>query len=187
MKEELSITHSIMTFGNLASLLATLDESSEVYSKLVKRFEERLGILLRNAKESGDKRLQALSGEFGSGEDPSRRKDDAKKREPDEKGWAVLQSGDYTVRVATGSEAQTTASEISILFKIIESLRSKILALEETRKLLTELPSQGFRSDIRLRVVFKDGVPKYVFPTSEVQQQVARFQYGDQFQILVLK
>ena len=187
MKEELAITHSIMTFNDLSSLLAILDESVETYSKLTKRYEERLGILLRNAKASGDKRLQALSNELGNDADPNKRKDDTRKREGDEKGWALLQSGDYIVKIATGSEVQTTGSEISILFKIIESLRSKTVAIEETRKLLTELPSQGFRSDIKLRVVFKDGVPKYVFPSTEVREQIVRFGYADQFQIAVLK
>jgi hypothetical protein len=193
LREELSVAHSIITFDSLGDLLSELDESIETYSRLTKRYEDRLGILLRQAKESSDPKLQAVSAELspsGQGEsdqqDKNKRKD--KKRDVEEGGWIVMEAGDYTIRLANGSDAQLLANEVSLLFKVIETLKSKVIGLESSRKMISEMTSQGFKSDRRLRVVFKDGLPKYMIPISESStQQLKKFKYGEQFRLAVLK
>lgn len=196
MREELSVPHSIISFENLKDLLSELDHSMETYSKITKRYEDRLGVLLRKAKESGDTNMRSSFGEFGSpgaqsDQDLSRRKREEKKpgrRDSDERGWIVLESGDNVLRIANGSDSQLVSNEISILFKVIETLKSKINALEASRRMVSELTAQGFSSEDRLRVVFKDGLPKYIIPAIEQsRQQQRKFKYVEEFKLTVLK
>jgi hypothetical protein len=215
LREELGLTHSVMAFENLNELLAVLDQSAESHSKMIKRYEDRLGVLLRQAKDSTDPRVQAVSSQFtmtsdfggvedsqqqqqqqqqqaqnGKRDDNNKKRKDDRKRDSsgEEKGWIVLESEDLSLKIASGSDSLVSSNEISILFKIIETLKSKLPAIEAARKLLSELPSQGFRTDRRLRVVFKDGVPRYVLPSTEPQSAPARkFRYSEQFRIAVLK
>jgi len=202
MREELILAHSVMAFENLNEVLAVLDQSIETHSKVIKRYEDRLGVLLRQARESSDPRLKnagsqipmpGIAGaelEARSKNDNDNKKKQDKKKDPsgEEKGWIVLQSEDHALKLATGSESLIASNEISILFKIIETLKSKLPAMESSRKLLSELPSQGFRADQRLRVVFKDGLPRYVLPTTEAKSQnQKKFWYQESFRIAVLK
>ena len=191
MREELSLTNSVMTFENLNEVLAVLDQSTDIHSKIIKRYEDRLGILLRLARESTDPRLKSVSSQIGSPGEPQeqkKRKDDKKGQPPEEKGWILLESEDHDLKLASGSESAITSNEISILFKIIESLKAKLPALEAARKLLSEMPSQGFDANGRFRVVFKDGLPKYVLRTAEARNtQQKKFWYAETFRIAVLK
>ncbi|MDG6904424.1 MAG: hypothetical protein JRN20_01410 [Nitrososphaerota archaeon] len=191
MREEFSIAHSVIPFDNIGVLLSEIDELTETYSKLKKRYEDRLGILLRQAKESSDPKLQAVSAEIvlpGQGEpDQDKGKKKEKKRDVEERGWVVLQAGDISIRLANGSDAQILAGEVSLLFKVIETLKSKIMALESCRKLISEMSSQGFKSDRRIQVVFKDGLPKYLIPAESAAQAQKRFKYSEQFRLAVLK
>ncbi len=196
MREELSVAHSIISFDSLGDLLSEIDDSIESYSKLTKRYEDRLGILLREAKESSDPKLQAVSAEIGASsgqsesdqQEKNKKKKDDKKPDVEERGWIVLQGGEHTIRLASGTDSQILANEVSLLFKVIETLRSKTAALEASRKMLSELTSQGFKGDRRLKVVFKDGLPRYLIPTSQSSsQQQKKFKYGEQFRLAVLK
>ena len=192
LREELSVAHSIISFDNLAEFLSELDNSVETHSKLTKRYEDRLGMLLRQAKDSSDPKLRTVSNEFGStaqsdSEQQQKRKKDDRKRDVEEKGWIILEDGYNTVRLANGGEGQLLSSEISILFKVIETLKSKITALESSRKMISELTSQGFRSDRKLKVVFKDGLPKYIIPSFESSIQQVKFKYSEQFRLAVIK
>jgi hypothetical protein len=201
MREELILSHSVMSFENLNEVLAVLDQSIDTHSKLIKRYEDRLGVLLRLARESTDPRLRSagnqipMSGmgggdsELRAGGNNDKKKQDKKRDQgSEEKGWVVLQSEDHSLKLATGSEALIASNEISILFKIIETLKSKLPALESSRKLLSDLPAQGFRADQRLRVVFKDGLPRYVLPTTEPQaENQKKFWYQESFRITVMK
>jgi hypothetical protein len=194
MKEELSVAHSIISFDNLADLLSELDTSIETHSKLTKRYEDRLGILLRQANGSGDGRVRAASSEMGSAsgqidsDQQQKKKKDDKRRDTEEKGWIVMEAGDNTLRIASGTEGQLVSNEISLLFKVIETLKARMAALESSRKTLSDLASQGFKSDRRLKVVFKDGLPKYVIPSADASsQQHKRFKYAEQFRLAVLK
>ncbi len=198
MRDELTLANSIMSFENLKEVLAVLDQSIDIHSKMIKRYEDRLGTLLRQARESNDPRLKSVGSQipmpgmsdgFIDPKSNDKKKKDDKKRDPgEEKGWIALESEDHTLKLATGSETQIAANEISILFKITEALKSKLPALEAATKLLSDLPSQGFRADQRLRIVFKDGLPKYVLPTSEPKaQDEKKFWYQESFRIAVLK
>lgn len=151
-------------------------------------------MLLRLAKDSNDPRLQAVSaqdsfsGQLESDQQQNRKKKEDKRRDAEEKGWIVLESGDYTIRLANGPETQMLANEVSLLFKVIETLKSKTAGLESSRKMISELTSQGFKSDRTLRVVFKDGLPKYLIPAAEISaQQQKKFRYGEQFRLAILK
>ncbi len=202
MRDELTLAHSVMAFENLNEVLTVLDQSIDIHSKLVKRYEDRLGVLLRLARESTDPRLKSAGSQIpmpgmggdmeprGGGNNDKKKQDKDKKREQgnEEKGWIVLESEDHSLKLATGSEALIASNEISILFKIIETLKSKLPALESSRKLLSDLPAQGFRADQRLRVVFKDGLPRYVLPTTEARvENQKKFWYQESFRIAVLK
>jgi hypothetical protein len=194
LREEIGLSNSVMAFENLNEVLAVMDQSIDNHSKVIKRYEDRLGILLRLAKESTDSRLKNLGNQIGApggnGEqqDQKKKKDDKKKEAPEDKGWVVLASEDHDLKLAAGSEAAIISNEISILFKVIESLKAKLPALEAERKLLSELPSQGFDANGRFRVVFKDGLPKYVLPSAEARgTQHKKFWYAETFRIAVLK
>jgi hypothetical protein len=195
MREEVGLTNSVMSFENLNEVLALMDQSIENHSKVIKRYEDRLGILLRLARESSDPRLKSAGSQIpmpGAGNfdqpDQKKKKED-KKREPGEdKGWVVLQSPELDLKLANGSENSIISNEISILFKITEALKAKVPALDSARKLLSDLPSQGFDPASRFRVVFKDGLPKYVLPTAEARgAQQKKFWYSETFRIAVLK
>jgi hypothetical protein len=194
MREELGVAHSIISFDSIADLLSELDSSVETYSKVTKRYEDRLGILLRQAKDSNDPRLRAASTEMGSSgqlesdQQQNKKKKDEKRRDVEERGWIVMEAGDHTIRLANGSDTQILSNEISLLFKVIETLKSKTAALESSRKIISELTSQGLKADRRLRVVFRDGLPRYLIPASESStQQQKKFRYGEQFRLAVLK
>jgi hypothetical protein len=200
MREELTLAHSVMAFENLEQVLVVLDQSIDIHSKQIKRYEDRLGVLLRLARESNDPRLKSAGSQVpmpgtGGGESEIRgggndkKKQDKKKEQGnEEKGWIVLETEDHSLKLATGSETLIASNEISILFKIIETLKSKVPALESSRKLISDLPAQGFRADQRLRVVFKDGLPRYVLPTTEAKvENQKKFWYQESFRIAVLK
>lgn len=192
MREELSLAQSVITFDSLSDFLTELDHCVETYSKMTKRYEDRLGFLLRQAKDSNDPRLRSVSTDQGTqmGQlefDQNKKKKDDKKREVEDKGWVVLESGDVTIRLANGSEAQLLSNEISLLFKVIEALKSKTASIEASRKLISELTAQGFKSDRRIKVVFKDGLPRYLIPSTESLLPQRRFSYVEQFRLAVLK
>ena len=192
MREELGLAQSVISFDSISDLLAELDHDTEYYSKITKRYEDRLGLLLRQAKDSSDPKLRSVSADQSNlltsePDQQNKKKKEDKKRDVEDKGWVVLESGDVTIRLANGSETQLISNEISLLFKVIEALKAKIATIEASRKLISELTSQGFKSDRRLKVVFKDGLPRYLIPSSETAVQQRKFRYGEQFRLAVLK
>lgn len=191
MREELGLAQSVISFDNLSDLLAELDHDAEYYSKITKRYEDRLGLLLRHAKDSTDPKLRSVSADqstlLSESEQQNKKKKEDKKREVEDKGWVVLESGDVTIRLANGSETQLISNEISLLFKVIEALKAKITTIEASRKLISELTAQGFKTDRRIKVVFKDGLPRYLIPSTETAVQQRKFRYGEQFRLAVLK
>ena len=196
MRDELSVAHSIVSFDSIGDLLEELDESLETYSKITKRYEDRLGMLLRQAKQSNDPKLQAVSADLGSSsgqsdsdqQDKGKKKKEDKKRDVEEGGWIVLEAGEHTIRLANGPDSQILSNEVALLFKVIETLKSRIVALESSRKVISELTSQGFKSNRKIKVVFKDGLPRFIIPSSESSSlQQKKFKYGEQFRLAVLK
>src|ERR1700726_2974412 len=119
MKEELSLTNSVMAFEHLNEVLAIIDQSIDTHSKVIKRYEDRLGILLRLAKESTDPRLKSAGNQIsaagmGNGEqqDQKKKKDDKRRETPEERGWVLLESEDLDLKLATGSESLIVSNEI---------------------------------------------------------------------------
>lgn len=187
----MSLAHSIISFENLAELLEELDQYIEVNTKLTKRYEDRLGFLLRLAKDSSDPKLQNVSRDFSSlepgAENQGKKKKDDKKRDSDERGWIMLEDEEAVLRIASGSDAQIISNEISILFKVIEILKARVLALNSSRRLFSNLPSRGLDNTRSLRVVFRDGLPRYVIPSDETSVQRNKFRYSEKFTLSVLK
>jgi hypothetical protein len=103
-----------------------------------------------------------------------------------EQGWLALEADETSIRVASGSASSTNGKQIEALFKIIESLKAKLSSLQVSRKLISELPSQGFSQDQRIVVMFRDGLPRQIIPSYEVAQVVKKFRYSEQFDIQVL-
>ena len=185
LRKELGLSHSVLVFKNLNDLLATLDEYAELHSHAVAMYDDRLGHLLRN---------QGLKGESVAGSQDMLESDDKKdkkqksdkKKESEERGWLTLGSEEFAIKIATSS-ASIESNEVSALFRVAEQLKAKVIMINSARKLLSELPSRGFRADQKIRVVFRDGVPKQVLPTNEMEDQQQKFNYAEQFQIMPLK
>lgn len=185
----------MISFESLEDLLGTIDEYIELHTKTSERYGDRLGNLLRSTGGAGEDSMQTAA-QIDSDSDPRKsngfmggRKD---KRQgdsgrQDESGWVSLGTEEYSVKVASGLGNSVTSSEVSVLFKIVEQLKMKLAGLQSARKILADLPSQGFRADQRLLVVFKDGLPRQVIPTNEISAQQKRFKYADQFRATVLE
>lgn len=191
MRKELSLPYSIISFENLKELISNMEEYIDLHQNIAEKYGDRLGYLLRRSGSSGDAFMQT-SPQTDTQSDSDEKPKAAgfmggKKRTLDERGWVVLGTDEFTIRVATGTGNSLTSSEISVLFKIVEQLKAKIASLQLALRLLSELPTKGFRADQRLLVVFKDGLPKQVIPTGETSAEQKRFRYLEQFQTTILK
>ena len=109
-------------------------------------------MLLRQAKESnnledsgGVRRLGLPLDKLICQQEKNKKKKEDKKRDVEERGWIVMDAGDHTIRLANGADSQILANEVSLLFKVIETLKSKTAALESSRKVISEMTSQGFK------------------------------------------
>lgn len=188
MKPELCLPNVIISFENLADLSVTLDEYIELHSKMATKFENRLGVLLRGSVEQGGgganlQQIDSDADQRGKGKkNPSRRGGDS-----DDPDWVTLGNEEFSIRIASPRPDSIRNAEVSALFKAVEALKSKLVALEYVRKVLGELPTRGFRTDQRILVVFRDGVPKQIIPTAEAGKQLVKFRYSEQFQIAMLK
>lgn len=195
MRKELALSYSLISFESLEELLVTLDEYMELHDKASEKYGDRLGNLLRRNGvaedslqtaaqiESPEPEQKKSSGFMGGRKD--KKSDDRKIS--DERGWISIGGEEFSIKVASGFGSSTSANEVSVLFKIVEQLKSKTAALQQARKLLADLPTQGFRADQRLLVVFKDGLPRQVIPTNEISAQQKRFRYSEQFRATVLE
>ena len=186
LRTELGLSHSVLVFKNLNDLLATLDEYAELHSHAVANYDDRLGHLLRDQGIKGEN-LSALKEPL----EPEDQKKDKKqkgdkKKESEERGWFTLGSDEFAIKIGNSS-LLAASNEISSLFRVVELLKAKIVMINSARKILSELPSKGFRGDQKLRVVFRDGLPKQIIPTNEMEDQQAKFRYEEQFQIVSLK
>ena len=179
-----------------------LDQSIDIHSKLVKRYEDRLGVLLRLARESTDPRLKSAGSQIpmpgmggdmeprGGGNNDKKKQDRDKKREQgnEEKGWIVLESEDHSLKLATGSEALIASNEISILFKIIETLKSKLPALESSRKLFRIYLLKGLGQTSDCESSSRMDCRDTFCPTTEARvENQKKFWYQESFRIAVLK
>ncbi len=178
----------IIPFENLADLGVTLDEYIELHSKMATKFENRLGVLLRGSGEQGDSMLQQMDSDSDSRKNKKNPKDDRRRSgESDDPDWVTLGNEEFSIRIASPRLDSIRNAEVSALFKAVEALKTKLVALEYVRKVLGELPNRGFRTDARILVVFREGVPKQIIPTSEQGRQLVKFRYSEEFQIAALK
>ena len=182
LRKELGLSHSVLVFKNLDDLLATLDEYVELHSNAVAKYDDRLGFLLRSSGAEGDQNLASAQ---SIERDDKKQKGD-KRRDPEDRNWVTLGTDEYAIKIAANFTA-VASNEISALFRVVELLKAKILMINSARKLLAELPSKGFRADQKIRVVFRDGVPRQVIPTNEMEDQQQKFHYSEQFQIMAQK
>ncbi len=185
MRKELALSPVILAFDDLDELLSTIEEEIDLHKKVLARYGDRLGVLLRD--KGGSESLQKLAAQDGVESDRTQTKN-KKRGETEEGGWMSFESEEYTLKVATPSQnASSSSYEITQLFKITEALKTKVSTLEITKRFLNELPSKGFRADQRFFVVFREGIPRHVIPTNESRKQMRRFRYSDQFEINVLE
>ncbi|MCL4519554.1 MAG: hypothetical protein M1587_10195 [Thaumarchaeota archaeon] len=186
LRTELGLSHSVLVFKNLNDLLATLDEYAELHSHAVANYDDRLGHLLRDQGIKGEN-LSALKEPLEAEDQKKDKKQKGdKKKETEERGWFTLGSDEFAIKIGNSS-LLAASNEISSLFRVVELLKAKIVMINSARKLLSELPSKGFRGDQKLRVVFRDGLPKQIIPTNEMEDQQTKFRYEEQFQIVSLK
>lgn len=184
MKNEMTISPVILAFDDLDEILATIDEEIELHRKLLARYGDRLGVLLRNTDSAQSLKLAADQ----ERSEPDRNTQRNKKRETEDGGWMSLETEEYTLKVATlRPDSPPATFEVAQLFKITEALKSKVGSLELAKRFLNELPSRGYRADQRFLVVFKEGIPRHVIPTNESREQVRRFRYSDQFELASLE
>ncbi|MHB8567132.1 MAG: hypothetical protein ACYC7D_11445 [Nitrososphaerales archaeon] len=190
MRKELALSYSMISFESLDELLSTIDDYIDLHSKMAERYGDRLGYLLRRSGGSASDALQTsfqaeLQEESKKPGLMGGKKD--RKGEEHESGWIVIGGEEFSIRVASGVGSSASSNEVSVLFKIVEQLKARTASLKVAQKLLGDLPTQGFRADQRLLVVFKDGIPKQVIPTNEISAQQRKFRYADQFRMTILE
>jgi hypothetical protein len=187
----------MVTFENLDDLLGALDDSIEVHKRAIDRYSNFLGGLLRSTLGGGavpqasiemrppqnapDQKDRARFGLFKS--QPSGQPAKKTKLDENSQGWTVIESGDFSVKVATGQTSLVNQKKTESLFKIVEALKAKVTMLEIARKSLAELPSRGLRANQIISVVFKDGIPRQVIPSNETKDSRPKFGFTAEFEV----
>lgn|SRR5487761_89805 len=185
MRKELAISPVILAFDNLDELLSNIDEEIELHKKVLARYGDRLGVLLRN--KGGAESLQTSAAQDRMESDRTQPKN-KKRGDTEDGGWMSFESEEYTLKVATTSlNSPPSSYEVAQLFKVAEALKTKVAALEISKRFLNDFPSKGFRADQRFFVVFREGIPRQIIPTNESREQMKRFRYSDQFETAVLE
>jgi len=192
MNSDLLLSPSLVSFEDFSELMETVEESIQLHTKAIAKYEDKLGVLLRGSGESKqgmnfDRASQMPSLDNGDVQQPkSDKKRRASSADQSDVGWLVLEAEETSVKVATGSAASTTGKQVEALFKIIESLKAKLASLERVRKLISDLPAQGFKPNQSIVVMFRDGIPRQIIPANEVARAYKKFRYSEQFDAQVL-
>jgi hypothetical protein len=196
MNTDLLLSPSLISFEDFSELMETVDESIQIHTKAIAKYEDKLGVLLRGTGDSKqgmnfDHGSQMPSLENTNGGDIQQPKSDKKRRasssDGSEAGWLVLEAEETSVKVATGGVASTSGKQVEALFKIIESLKAKLASLERVRKLISDLPAQGFKPNQNIVVMFRDGIPRQIIPSNEAAARAyKKFRYSEQFDAQVL-
>ncbi len=191
MNKELYLSPSLATFEDLSDLLGAVDDYIDEHAAAIAKYEDRLGVVLRGT--GGGSEAEQGAAELETGEegeaDPPERAADRRRRAPSdgsEKGWLLLEADETNLKVATGGANSTAEKQTAALFKVIESLKARLVSLEKVRKLISELPAQGFKTNQKIVVMFRDGVPRQIIPSFEVSKAYKKFRYSEQFDIQVL-
>ena len=174
---------SLIVFEDLNDLQRTLDEYVDLYKDALQRYGDRLGNLLR---------LSGGTSEQVSGGSPqqTQTKDGSQKRKgSDKEPWTIFKldkEGDVNLRIANIAVLSPTSAENALLFRMIESLKEKLENLKDARKIISELPTLGYRTNQRFLVAFADGLPKQIIPTNQSYSTSGRFQFMEEFEVGLL-
>lgn len=206
MKEDFFLSPALVTFEDFAEFLTALDQLIDSHSKAIAKYEDKLGVLLRGSEAESrggmhfDQQQQdhlSLSNVDsaqqqpdpvvqGRGESNAKKKKGSPSQDASEQGWLVLEAEETSVKVASGNAASVTGKHVEALFKVIESLKAKLASLERIRKLVSDLPAQGFKANQRIIVMVRDGLPRQIIPSYEVVRAQKKFAYSEEFDIQAL-
>jgi hypothetical protein len=183
MQKDLYLSPSIVTFDDFNGLLGEVDDYIDAHKNAIAKYEDKLGVLLRGAGSEAKKRgMSAFDQDYSM----NTMDEEDLQSGSSEQGWLVLESEETNLKVATGSASSTRGKQTAALFKIIESLKARLVALQRVRKLISELPSQGFNPNQKIVVMFREGIPRQIIPSYETSRAAKKFKYSDQFNIQVL-
>jgi hypothetical protein len=197
MSRDLQLSPSMITFENLDDLLGAIDDSIDVHKRAIERYSDVLGGILRATLGQGPVQeihdeprapSEGQHGRFGlfkSSQPPAgnAKKGPKERQDPANAGWSVIESGDFSLKIATGALSSVNSKRTESLFKIVEALKSKLTMLEIARKSLSELPSRGLRANQIIFVVFKDGIPKQIIPSNESASSRNKFAFQSDFEV----
>jgi hypothetical protein len=198
LSRDLNLSPSMITFENLDDLLGTIDDSIDIHKRAIERYSDLLGGILRTTlgegpvhyqeqprpQSQGDQSQHGRFGLFKPQPQGSNSKRPQKgKQEEVSPGWTIIESGELSIKIATGTTSLMNTKKTEALFKIVEALKSKLTTLEIARKSLAELPSKGLRSNQILSVVFKDGIPRQIIPSNESTSQRNKFAFEADFEV----
>lgn len=192
INKDFFLSPSLVTFEDFNEVIAAVDQLIDSHSKAIAKYEDSLGVLLRGSE--GDSRSgmhfdqdMALS-KLDIGQENQGKNEKKKKSSPDagEQGWLILESEETSVKVASGNVTSVTGKHVEALFKVIESLKAKLASLERIRKLISDLPAQGFKPNQRIIVMMRDGLPRQIIPSYEAVKAQKKFVFSEQFDIQVL-
>jgi hypothetical protein len=184
MNKDLYLSPSLVTFEDFSSLLEEVDDLIDNHNKAIAKYEDKLGVLLRGVGTQTKRGMTAFDQDenmAGVEEEDSRGG-----KGSGEEGWLVLESDDSNLKVATGSANSARRKQTEALFKIIESLKARLVSIQKARKLISGLPSQGFNPNQKIVVMFRDGIPRQIIPSYESTKAMRKFKYSEVFDIQAL-
>ncbi|MGI0078984.1 MAG: hypothetical protein ACRECH_05115, partial [Nitrososphaerales archaeon] len=95
MRKELAISPVILAFDDLDELLSNLDEEIDLHKKMLARYGDRLGVVLRDKGGSEAFQKSAAQEAVESDRTQARNK---KRGETEEGGWISFESEEYTLK-----------------------------------------------------------------------------------------
>jgi hypothetical protein len=189
MHKDLCQSPSLITFEDFSSLLSEIDELIDAHKDSIAKYEDKLGVLLRGAGSQARKGMTAFNqedSEVGASFEEDNLREGGGGGGESQQGWLVLEDEETNIKVATGSQNSARGKQTEALFKIIESLKARLVSLQKVRKLISNLPAKGFNPNQKIVVMFREGVPKQIIPSYEASKPVRKFKYSEQFDIHVL-
>ncbi len=186
MNKDLYLSPSLVTFEHFSSLLEEVDDLLDAHNNTIARYEDRLGVLLRGSGSQAKKGMTAFDQDATAESPMDEQGVQNKGKQGAEQGWLVVEEEETSLKVATGSAAATRGKQTEALFKVIESLKARLVSLQKVRKIISELPSQGFNPNQKIVVMFRDGIPRQIIPSYETSKAMKKFKYSEEFDIQVL-
>lgn len=183
MNKDLYLSPSLVTFADFSNLLGEVDNHIDAHKIAIAKYEDMLGVLLRGSGPDTKRGMTAFDQDTAMA---SAMEEEDARNNGSEEGWLILETEETNLKVATGSASSTRGKQTEALFKIIESLKARLVSLQKVRKLISELPGQGFNPNQKIVVMFRDGIPRQIIPSYESSKAAKKFKYSEQFDIQVL-